>query len=301
MRTIPRSRWLVVALAIAALVSLVVLLLQLGSDSTRDDVPGVDRRLSWSPPRLSDPEVVQVSAQERSLELDPARDYEVRLPPGGLRAAGGLVVAGGRNVVIMGGEIHVPAASELDDHVGRGLFLRDQTGTVHVEGLLIDGPGLSEGINLDQREGATVQLQNIRIGQIGVPDDDFSDMHPDLLQTWAGPRRLRIDGLTGTTTYQGFFLLPSQFGDQPPPEQVSLRNVDIEGRGPAAYLLWRDEDLEVSTENVWVKPAPGRAEEQLLWPTRVDWPGVELRKPPGGDFVPARSVGIGYESPGYER
>ena len=45
----------------------------------------------------------------------------------------GLTIEGGRNVVLVGGEIHhgQPISSASSN---RGLYLVDQTGTVHVEG-----------------------------------------------------------------------------------------------------------------------------------------------------------------------
>ena len=42
------------------------------------------------------------------------------------------------------------------------LYLRDQTGTVHIEGLLIYGSDLSEGIQINAPQ-ATVQIVNVRV------------------------------------------------------------------------------------------------------------------------------------------
>ena len=189
--------------------------------------PGPGEPLSWAPPELEDPEVVQITADETGLELDPSTDYELVMPDEPLER--GLSVSGGRNVVLIGGEIRIESG---EGNAARGLSLRAQTGTVHVEGLLLSGGSLDEGINLDQRLGAVVQLQNIRV--TGV-DGSYEGHHADLLQTWAGPRRLLVDGLTGTTGYQGLFLLPNQFGDQPEPEVFDLRRVEVKGAKDSAF------------------------------------------------------------------
>ena len=173
---------------------------------------------------------------------------------------------------------------------------------MHIEGLAITGPGLGEGFNLDQREGAVVQLQNIRVETVQGTEEGH---HADVIQAWAGPAELRVDGLTGSTNYQGFFLLPNQFGDQPDPELFDLRRIDLTGEDGTGYLLWRDEDgWPVETSDVWVSPPSGEDDrETFLWP-REDasdgsWGDVQVGTPPGGSFVPEGAAGVGYESPGY--
>jgi len=260
-------------------------------------LPGADQPLSWAPPELEDPEVVEISADELSLRLDKSTDYELVMPDEPLPQ--GLSVYGGRNVVLVGGEIRIETG---EGEGARGLYLRDQTGTVHVEGLRLGGTNLSEGINLDQRLGAVVQLQNILVDGVKGSREGH---HADLLQSWAGPRQLLVDGLSGTTGYQGFFLLPNQFGDQAEPEVVDLRRVDIAGADSgSAYMLWRDDaDWPVMTEDVWVDPTSGEAEDRrdFLWDRDGDdsWEGVSVGAPPEGQFVPEGTAGVDYVSPGY--
>lgn len=254
--------------------------------------------LTWPPPELDDPETIELSADNRSVELEPDRDYLLELPDSPLAVRGGVTVEGGRNVVLIGGEIRIDEPGDSGDV--RGLYLVGQTGTIHVEGVRITGDALGEGINLDQREGAVVQLQNIRIDTVAGERDGH---HADLLQSWAGPRVLRVDGFSGTTTYQGFFLLPRQFGDQEP-ELVDLRRVDIVGEEGSGYLLWRDDRRwPIELSDVWVTPADGEDEaDRVLWaegPAAGDWEDVRLGVPPGGPFVPEGAAGVGYVSPGY--
>ncbi len=257
--------------------------------------------LTWAPPELEDPETIQITEDDATLQLEPDQDYELVLPDEPLVREGGVTVYGGRNVVLIGGEIVVPQGDDEGNGL-RALFLRDQTGTVHVEGVKLSGEGLGEGINLDQREGAVVQLQNIWVGEVfGV----LEGHHGDLVQLWAGPAELRVDGLTGSTGYQGLFLLPKQFGEQPEPERFDLRRVDISGAEDGnGYLLWRDDlDWPLVTTDVWVAPTDADPEDRgsFLWDREGEdsWADVKVGTPPGGSFVPEDRAGVGYSSPGY--
>jgi hypothetical protein len=254
----------------------------------------------WKPPQLHDPETVSPGAQQTVLRLDPERDYLVRVSPDGPRRKG-LIVQGGHNVVIVGGEIRIGwQGKKPNHHDRRGLLLKDQTGTVHVEGLKIGGRDLGEGIDLDQRKGATVQLVNLHIGTVRARDErNFSDTHPDLVQTWAGPRRLRIDGLRGRTGYQGLFLLPRQFDGNLDVDEIDIRNVSISGTRTSRYLLWVHRGPKPKLRNVSLRGARGRAAGQLFWPRPQSWNGARLtptparylpRRPAAGAAYAVRSV-----------
>src|SRR5204862_8143108 len=185
-------------------------ILQSGNSTRTPAGPG--GKLAWPPPRLAHPKTVDVSTGARVLQLDPKRDYVVKMPSRPLVGGDGLAISGGHNVVLIGGSIVVPPQGlAATGEQRRGLFLKAQTGTIHVEGLRIGGRGLAEGIDLDERLGATVQLENIRVDGLKARDEvHFTDNHDDVIQTWAGPARLRVDHLTGHTDYQGFFLNPQQ-------------------------------------------------------------------------------------------
>ncbi|WP_298459322.1 hypothetical protein [uncultured Cellulomonas sp.] len=267
--------------------------------------PEIDTtKLAWAPPELEDPTTIEVKEGNREFHLDRDKDYVLEMPDEPLDVRGGLVVNGGRNVVVIGGEIRITRSGDRAQEI-RGLYFRGQEGTVHAEGLLITGDELGEGINLDQRRGAMVQLQNIRVETV---HGEKEGQHADVLQTWAGPAELRVDKLTGYTTYQGLFLLPRQFTDEDP-ERFDLRRVNIRGADDAAYMLWRDgEDWPIDVQDVWVAPAEedNRTEdddvEAFVWSGREgagSWEDVQVGVPPGGDFVKAEDVGLGYESPGY--
>jgi len=303
------SRPLVAGLvaALAVLAVLVGVLVSTGRGSgDPDPAPPLpdDGRLAFAPPELEDPRTVRVG-DDRSLHLDDGQDYVLQMPDEPL--VNGLDVNGGDDVVLVGGEITVPTSDD-EDARGRGLLLRGQSGVVHVEGLAITGEGLKEGIDLDQRDGGVVQLQNIRVDTVQGSKDDN---HADVLQSWAGPRVLRIDRLSASTQYQGFFLLPEQRGEAGPPEEFDLRHVDLRGTEDSAYLLWRDAgDWPMRLTDVWLSRDGEDGEEladdrdRALWPKgdgdgTEAWDAVRFGEPPGGPFVPEGVAGIGYESPGY--
>jgi hypothetical protein len=267
-------------------------------------------KLLWPPPALNDPVTVSAAsasgsgANPHQLNLSPARDYLVRMPPGALE--GGLTIKGGHNVVLIGGAIDVPMQPGNPPSIDsrRGLYLKDQTGTAHVEGLLIGGEDLSEGIDLSESSGAVVQIENVRVEGVHARDEShFSDNHPDVLQTWAGPAALRVDRLSGSTDYQGFFLAPNQFGSQPTLLQVTLSNVDLRPITTAEYcsclLLWQAGSFPISSTNVWLIPHTPTSFLHSLWPSPAPWAGVMEGAPPGGEFVPAGVAGLSYISPGY--
>ncbi len=280
--------------AVAVAAGVVVTLIR--DSGPRDPPP----RLTWAPPQLEAPTTIAVGGDRRTLTLERSRDYIIEMPPRPLIAAGGVRVTGGRNVVLIGGEIVVPQLGrDPEDAERRGLMLKGQTGVVHIEGLLIGGDDLSDGIVLDERSGATVQIQNVRVERVTARDTrNFSDFHPDVLQTWAGPAELRIDRLSGSTDYQGLFLDPLDFHDATP-RRFDVRRVDLRGSAKSRYLLWLSGRVPLSVQQVHVAPAPGRPLEQTVWPDVRSWTGVHLGTPPGGEFVPESSVGASYRSPGY--
>jgi hypothetical protein len=272
-----------------------------GSDERAASAAQRGPKLAWAAPKLDRPQTVHVNAARAKLDLDPRRDYVIAMPSRPLRVAGGLTVTGGRNVVLVGGMVSVPwqGAKPKYGAARRGLLLRGQTGTVHVEGLRLGGD-LGDGIDLDERLGATVQLQNIHVDRVTARDTKaFTDTHPDIVQSWAGPKVLRIDRLSARTDYQGFFLLPAQFA-KGQTSDVDLRHVDLVGSRTSAYLLWRDDAARVRLRDVRLVAPGGRRPYQTMWPMPAAWPGARLaRRPARVPFVSRSLAGTTYRSPGY--
>jgi hypothetical protein len=293
-----RSRGHAIAACAVALLTGGLLALALSPQAGVAGLP----RLAWAPPRLVDPITVRVGAPG-TLKLDPSRDYVIRMPRHPVTGPGGLVISGGHDVVLVGGTIEIPQLGpDASIEARRGLYLADQTGTIHVEGIHIEGAGLSEGIDLSEPLGAIVQLENIRIDRLRARDEvHWTDNHPDLVQTWSGPAVLRIDGLSGVTDYQGLFLAPNQFAPQVPMRSIDVRRVNIvSAHACTCVLLWNASPFPaIAASDVWLAPTRGRSLASVLWPKSTAWPGARLGVPPTGPFVPAGTVGVGYRTPGY--
>jgi hypothetical protein len=237
----------------------------------------------------------------RRLELDPARDYIVRMPMEALK--GGLSIIGGRNVVIVGGEIFddTPISSSAPVEHAYGLYLENQTGTVHLEGLWIHGRGIGQALVLAQWAGATVQVQSSRLAAM----HPVGHVHTDGIQSWAGPRKLRLRDVTIRTAGVGLQTQPHQF--QPVViDWWEYRRVNIVQTTDDAYALWKSVGKGAwwrqIHEDLWVRNLGNYA-----WPSARDWnPGggsriegqaIKRGLPPRGDFVKAGRVGVEYERP----
>jgi hypothetical protein len=270
--------------------------------TTPTTTPPTSNALSWRPPQLVSPATIYVtnSTPYWLPTLDETRDYVVVLPgrPGNPQATPlnhGIGIVGGRNVVLVGGEIVLPSKSAQPDPEYRvGLKLRQQRGTVHVEGVKI--LNASDAINLDQRYGAVVQLQNIYAES---SPDDADTFHNDLLQTWAGPAELRVDRFSGRAAFQGFFLNPDakefQTPAHPSPRLFDLRRVNISEPTGTSYVYGRVGSWPMSGTSLYGTHYANK----LINSVYGTFPTVVNGTPPTGDFAPPSSVGSPYVSPGY--
>lgn len=292
-----------------------------GDDPKPGDGDG--SKLKWAPPTLSNPTTVKIPRTGGLVKLDPNRDYILEMPNEAVQYQ--VAIRGGRNVVLVGGEIYIPwqgSDSSAESH-RRGMIIVDVTGTIHVEGLLIHGSDIAEGIQINAPK-ATVQLQNIRVWGLKARDQaGFTDSHPDLIQTWGSVGELRIDGFSGRSDYQGFFFKADYNGAH---GDVHISRTNIVGDSTARYLLWLSDKggrwPNVTLDNFYISQASGRSFGKSVWPDVsggsnkaqvvnrdgrefATWPslpvdgGVHQGIPASGDFVTEQMVGLGYVSPGY--
>jgi hypothetical protein len=260
--------------------------------------------LRWQAPVLSSPTTISVTDENARLMLDPDKDYVIRMPSTPVTVDGGVWIVGGRNVVMIGGEIFddTPIPDGMSPDHAYGLYLKDQTGTVHLEGLWIHGRGIGQAIVLAEGRGATVQLQRSRLETL----HPVGQVHTDGIQSWAGPYRLRLWNVTIRTAGVGLQTQPNQFVPVPV-DTWEYRRVNIRQTTDDAYALWKAPGdggwwREIH-HNFWVKNLG-----HFAWPNRSSWnPGggakvegqkVKVGIPPGGDYVPAGAVGVGYTSLG---
>lgn len=304
-------------IALATLLCLLALAIRSGTSvEPTEKAQAAEVASVFSPPRLIDPVTVEVTSEDRKVNLLDGQDAIIDMGD----VEGPVRIVGGRNVKLIGGHISIPFAGQLEDYgspgsfisARLGLYLKGQTGTVHVEGVLFDGPDLSEGIQINAPE-AVVQLVNLRFEGIHARDEvSFTDNHPDVIQPWGGVRVLRIDGLTASSDMQGIFLK----GDTGPIGEADIRRVNLKGTSTARQLFWQAETLPVHLENVFIQGAPGRYFGTIIWPQYDgSYPRRSFKTPDGrwmfypetgitgaivegsppSDFVPRSLVGATYE------
>lgn len=221
-------------------------------------------------PPLVNPVTIEIGTGQTVTKISRTQDAIVKLPA--TRKVGSTTIVGGHNVVIVGGSITVP----LGDTARRALYLADQTGVVHVEGIeVVCTPGVYFDAIAINAPLADIQIQNTRLCADGRQDI----FHGDLIQPWGGFRRLRIDSLTGFAGYQGL-QLPALDGSFMGPvilSRVDLHStgaqVDTDG-GNGGFLLWTTSGsssckraINISMQSVYLEGRPGRSAGQVAWPS----------------------------------
>ena len=251
-----------------------------GSTTSREAAANREADRLLARPRLTRPTTVTLTPATSHVSLDPRRDYVLRIPPGTVLTEP-LTIRGGNDVVLEDAVVlYAPPRGAAPGWLARGLYLGNQTGVMWVSNLQIRGP-LSEGVDLSQKKGGSVVLRDVDIDPVRGSQQTN---HADVLQTWAGPRRLVVDGLRGTSTFQGVFLQPHDTWDGPDPDFVVLRNVHLDvTHGRYALSNYARSDYPVVADGITVQYNPSRpSRDQWLWP-----------KPSTGDRTWARVVGIG--------
>lgn len=277
-------------------------------------------QFAWGAPRLEDPTTVSLDAGPSYTQLKSGNDYVIDLPDE--VKVGHTMIEGGRNIVIRGGHVTIPPGGKTDVE-RRGIYIKNATGTVHIEGVAIDGLESEgfDGISISAPE-AILQIVNVRITGITGRFDGF---HGDIVQPFGGVRELRIDHLSGTSSYQGLYLTETSgtIGS------ADIRNVNLSYEtnryDETTYLLWLPVDpsscetYPVVLKNVYMSPRSGQDVAGFaVWPNTenpagctavetadgITWPSlpeitgrVAAGPPPNGDFVVDGSVGVEYSRP----
>lgn len=260
-------------------------------------------RLRWAPPAQQAPVVVKVPPTYYTGTFAPDQDVTFLWP--NTPRWSSFSCTGGRHVRIVGGQAVKTTAGAAVNFVG-------VTGSVFLEGLAIDMGGISaDAIDVGGSPTAPwdarpdVYVQNCRI--VGVTGS-HAGIHADILQPQGAVGGIYVDGLTGSTDYQGLFLPP-----QKPIDRIELHRVNLSynpGVDHVTYLLWLADDgattyTRVTLDDVWLEPRPEQALTDTFYPPTRDLARINVRGsvrcslPPHADFVPAGSVGLGYVSPGY--
>lgn len=252
-------------------------------------------------------------------------DYVVHMPNEPITVEGGVLLNGGRNVVVIGGEIndtHVQISQPASGNTWKqiGLYIPNSTGTVHLEGLYIHGVGSGDGIGLPST-AARFQIQNCRIEpQHFLANPSWPNVHPDGLQTWSGPRELKMYQCTikGTGTIRTF--QPHTFGVTTIDSMSFIRQNWVHSGN--VYAIWDDSDAgnfwPEYHEDIWFQTnaSHGGASFHSIHrdgncnasvtcfnpggPGPITGENIKWGLRPEGDWVPASMVTAGdYVSPGY--
>lgn len=338
MRTlIARRRALIPALLLAFVAAAALCLTALTWAPHEAKAQTVPPPLHWRPPTQSSPSTIQVwsdgscspsSACTRSslgnnminIKMDTSKDYNIKLPKATFR--GGFQIYGGRNVIIKGGKISPNPEGRTNNDGLKGIYASGNAGTLHIEGVEIDAEGRqTDAFQFNTMH--TVQLEDNRVDRITGREDQT---HADVVQLTNPIGALRVDRLTGTSNYQG--LQYAKYG-----YSTTMRtNMRSEGwiNQPYAgkYLVFVNKDGCDSEggefHDTYIEEHPGRSLGLSVHPTTnssltacravlspdgqsVSWPTLPIKgsiqqgPPPGGDFVPAGTVGYNYVNTlGYE-
>jgi hypothetical protein len=242
---------------------------------------------AWDEPTLVNPTVITLSSTNYNLALPQNKDYILQCPNGPIDLPATLSVWGGHNMVIQ--------HCDFEANANWVAYLHNTAGTLWVDDVHFGGTNLTGGVQL-QEPGATVVMRDVLFDTVY---GSYSTNHAELIQTWSGPSRFLIDGLTGSTTYQGLFLLPNQWDNTTVETQWDFRNIDIDDTQGAYALYVSDQNgaFPLNLENVYVDPNPARTwRGWWLWgfggqdsntPGTGTWAGVVGSAVPGGHYVQA--------------
>lgn len=239
-----------------------------------------------------------------------------------------LDLQGGRNWVIVGGEINIDRP--WDTLVDRNaIHVSDATGVVHIEGVFMHGAYINDGIKACAPD-AVLQIENDRIVDLHGTQAGY---HADVIQPYCGFKELRVDGLTGYSQFQGVMFK----ADRGSWRTTTLKRVNLVGIAPQdGYLInvvtgcCNDDGNSyvtgpISLSDVYINPnvshndgtlsgnicpaaafafgtdpATGReyAEHRTSVSPQISgriWKG----RPTLGDYVPDGVTGLGYVAPPY--
>jgi hypothetical protein len=317
--------------------------------------------LTWAPPSCGDAEhrctdlYLRDTGSHQTPSLRDNTDYRIYLPTSG-PLVGGITIAGGRRVLIIGGEIDLnyPCSNDQDDCMGI-YIAKNSPGAVFVEGVWIHNlshigrtcPGgasphtqtcsTGDGIDVNTTDNGvidvnTITLENIRVD--GISGCSGYGDHSDVFQPYLAPKdTIQIDRMTGVTNCQGFTLDPDlaytkwhMF-----PSSITVKDANIDAtinpyRGRAYGQDWwlthgtSCKSGPLFLINDYSSNPQGHGIPDIIWPDTYDhtcgaqyshgafsWRdplikgSIRIATPPGGDFVPSNTVGLGYRSPGYQR
>ena len=173
---------------------------------------------------MTNPVTIQLHVGDDSLRLDDSQDYILQMPA--QKKTGSLEIRGGRNVELIGGAFSTSHSGSANIVISDGPNAVAGR-IVRIEGVLIDASSgvRADGIRISAPK-AVVEVVNSRItGLLGSIDT----LHADLIQPFGGVRKLIVDGFTGSSHYNLFYLRRENSPLGPPIGDVVIRNANVFG------------------------------------------------------------------------
>jgi hypothetical protein len=175
-------------------------------------------------PDMTNPVTIQLRVGDDSLHLDDSRDYILQMPA--QKKTGSLEISGGRNIELIGGYFSTSHSGTANIVIADGSNAVAGR-VVRIEGVLIDASSgaQSDGIRI-RAPKAVVEVVNTRItGLLGSIDTT----HADVIQPFGGVRKLIVDGFTGSSHYNLFYLRRENNPLEPAIGDVVIRNANVFG------------------------------------------------------------------------
>ncbi len=275
--------------------------------------------MKWAFPNLENPTIIDLSKTggQNWWQFAPNQDV-IFIGSTTTRTLDKLQTDGGRNIVVLGGDFQPGTDSK-----SAALQFLNLNGSVHVEGVHIDSKNASQdGIAVGGAgsKQPTVTVQNTLIENIHGTKDGI---HADVFQTHGAVGDMRFYNVSGSTSYQGFFIAPQY---SPGHKSADFENVNIKYTGGAGntYQYWfvdgsNQTPYPVTLKNVYATERSGQhAEDSSVWPksgmgdmsavrvgNQITWPKMPYKGAitvgsPTKDFATTDKTGLNFsvDAPG---
>ena len=254
--------------------------------------------LTWSPPACGGSGYtctdlyLSNTGSNQAPSLASNVDYRIHLPASG-PLVGGLMIRGGHNVQVIGGEIDLTYPCSDSSSACHGIYVNKATaGEVYLEGVWIRNPktipascsatgmpcSTGDGIVVDTQRTSTppnLTMQNIRID--GISGCSGGSDHADIFQPYqAGGSLIKIDHLTGTSNCQGFQIDPDLSSANPPSYIIKNTNLNVipnpYSGNANRYMWWLTggtsgcDSGQVTLSNAYAQEPNGSLSINSVWP-----------------------------------
>jgi hypothetical protein len=271
--------------------------------------------LKWARPILTDPVVCNVSATNRTFDLQ-GRDFVIKMPSTPVTWPYGVTIKDGGKGTVIGGEINLTTPYDGNQNFDRfyGFYVL-ACDHIHFERVWVHGAGVGQAINYSP-------LWNVSGSSTGIATHQFcrfealhpvGPIHTDAIQSAAGPADFRMWNCSLRSNALSLQMQTRQYG-YAGAIQWYLENVDMQKMSSDSWALNKTSSGKpwwpVYQKNVYMKFSTGDSNYGTNWTdgTKSGWDvgganggeqvtGENIKfgsVPAGGDFCPTSQCGIGY-------